>query len=324
MSDPGRGVSREDGLLVAGQAGPRAALGRARLDLPARPRGRGSPAPGAVSALHVNYGLRDAADADERHCGELCERLGVELEVRRPPAPGAGNLQAWARDERYGAAAQLALAARARRRRRPHRDRSGRDDPLPAGVLAEPPRAAGHAPARRLAGPAAAAVHARADRRRTAASEGCAWREDESNEHGRVRARPDPRARCVPALREIHPAAEAERAGARRRSCATRPRCSTRSSTSVLDGAQEISLARLRELPAALARLVVQRLADGAAGRPAPGDGAAGRGDRGAVRPRARRLDLPHGVRAVADGGMLRFERTPPVAAGSARSYDRP
>ncbi len=35
----------------------------------------------AVSALHVNYGLRESADADERHCAALCEALGVELEV---------------------------------------------------------------------------------------------------------------------------------------------------------------------------------------------------------------------------------------------------
>ena len=30
-----------------------------------------------VAALHCNYGLRQAADADERHCAGLCERLGV-------------------------------------------------------------------------------------------------------------------------------------------------------------------------------------------------------------------------------------------------------
>src|ERR1700722_6498030 len=46
----------------------------------------------AVSALHVNYGLRgDRADADERYCQALCERLGVELSVLRagaaPSAP---------------------------------------------------------------------------------------------------------------------------------------------------------------------------------------------------------------------------------------------
>src|SRR5438270_194405 len=74
------------------------------LDLAVRIAG-----PEQVSAVHVNYGLRDAADGDERHCVELCRRLGVALEVRRPRRPESGNLQAWARDERYGAATQEAV-----------------------------------------------------------------------------------------------------------------------------------------------------------------------------------------------------------------------
>src|SRR5207302_8433845 len=88
------------------------------LDLAARLCG-----PENVGALHVNYGLRADADADERHCVELCERLGVELEVvhatRAPePAPSSGgrggdpepsgNLQAWAREVRYSEAERLA------------------------------------------------------------------------------------------------------------------------------------------------------------------------------------------------------------------------
>jgi len=66
---------------------------------------------GGVRALHVNYGLRGAeSDADERHCGALCEQLGVELEiVRASRVQGeTGNLQAWARDVRYTAAMELA------------------------------------------------------------------------------------------------------------------------------------------------------------------------------------------------------------------------
>ena len=65
----------------------------------------------AVSTVHANYGLRGAADADERHCAEVCEALGVQLDVRRPVRPSeSGNLQAWARTERYRAAAELAIA----------------------------------------------------------------------------------------------------------------------------------------------------------------------------------------------------------------------
>ncbi len=74
------------------------------LDLAVRARG-----PEAVAALHVNYGLRPEAEADERHCAELCAELGVELTAERPQRPGgAGNLQAWARDARYAAATRLA------------------------------------------------------------------------------------------------------------------------------------------------------------------------------------------------------------------------
>ncbi|HEY6551216.1 MAG TPA: tRNA lysidine(34) synthetase TilS, partial [Solirubrobacterales bacterium] len=70
--------------------------------------------PEAVTALHVNYGLRDDSDEDEAHCARLCERLGCRLEIERPRRPeGPGNLQGWARDARYSAAAKLALSHRA-------------------------------------------------------------------------------------------------------------------------------------------------------------------------------------------------------------------
>ncbi|HZU61296.1 MAG TPA: hypothetical protein VE983_10040, partial [Solirubrobacteraceae bacterium] len=65
--------------------------------------------------------------------------------------------------------------------------------------------------------------------------------------------------------------------------------------------------AALRSLPLALRRLVVQRLADGAAGQPAPGT--ARRADEVAALGQNAALDLPHGVRAVVERGVLRFER---------------
>ena len=57
-----------------------------------------------VSALHVNYGLRDASDADEQLCRRLCESRGVSLTVERVSLPDGGNLQAEARDRRYALA----------------------------------------------------------------------------------------------------------------------------------------------------------------------------------------------------------------------------
>lgn len=61
---------------------------------------------GPVQALHVNYGLRAEADADEAHCAALCARLGVPLTVHRAGEP-RGNVQAWAREVRYAAAHAL-------------------------------------------------------------------------------------------------------------------------------------------------------------------------------------------------------------------------
>jgi tRNA(Ile)-lysidine synthase len=115
----------------------------------------------------------------------------------------------------------------------------------------------------------------------------------------------------VPALRKIHPAAE-ENVLALAEILRGEGEVLDALVDQVLEGRPEVELARLRALPSALGRLVVQRLADGAAGRPAPGtarriDEVAAMGDNAA-------LDLPHGVRAVSEGGVLRFiRRTGPV-----------
>jgi tRNA(Ile)-lysidine synthase len=64
---------------------------------------------GEVTALHVDYGLRDSSAEDAAHCDALCARLGVPLHIHRPRRP-EGNLQAWARDVRYAEALRLAEA----------------------------------------------------------------------------------------------------------------------------------------------------------------------------------------------------------------------
>jgi tRNA(Ile)-lysidine synthase len=76
----------------------------------------------------------------------------------------------------------------------------------------------------------------------------------------------------------------------------------------VVGSGPSVSLTRLRELAPALRRLVVQRLADAAAGRFAPGvarraDEIAGLSERG-----TSRLDVGQGLRAVAEYGALRFD----------------
>ncbi|HEX5146952.1 MAG TPA: tRNA lysidine(34) synthetase TilS [Conexibacter sp.] len=269
-----------------------------------------------VCAVHVNYGLRDEARDDERHCAELCERIGVALTVERPRRPEAGgNVQAWARDVRYALAMRLAL----------------QPDPARPGVVA-----AGHtaddqvetilyrlasSPSRRallgmrprdgllvrpLLGVTRAQTTAYCEQR------GLAWRDDLSNDGDRY-ARNRVRNGLVPALERIHPAAAAN---------VLRVAGLLRDEGEVLDalvaeqldergGRPQIPLERLAALPPALRRLVVQRLADGAAGKLVPG--AAKHADDVAALRRSGRamLDLGGGVRAVAERGVLHAERGP-------------
>ncbi|HEU4703162.1 MAG TPA: tRNA lysidine(34) synthetase TilS [Conexibacter sp.] len=267
-----------------------------------------------VRAVHVNYGLRDEAPDDERHCVELCERLGVALSVERPRRPEAGgNVQAWARDVRYAVATSLALEA-------------GSEAP---GVVA-----AGHtaddqvetilyrlasSPSRRallgmrprdglLVRPLLGVT--RAQTTAYCAARGLAWRDDVTNGQDRY-ARNRVRNELVPALAQIHPAAAEN---------VLRTAALLRDEGEVLDalvgeqldergGRLEIPLERLAALPPALRRLVVQRLADGAAGKLVPG--AAKHAEEVAALRRTGRalLDLGGGVRAVAERGVLHAER---------------
>ena len=259
----------------------------------------------AVTALHVNYGLREGADADERHCAAACARLGVALEVRRPRRHERGNLQAWARDERYGAAARLALA---------------RGGDVAAGHTASDQvetvlyRLASSPSRRALLG-----MHAQDGmlvrpllpftRAQTAAyceQRGLTWREDPSNESNAY-ARNRIRARLVPALAAAHPAAQ-RNVLALVEVLRDEAEVLEELVDGVLAGAREIELHRLRGLAPALCRLVVQRMADEAARGPVPGVARraaeiAALGDRGTAA-----LALAGGVRAVAEYGRLRFE----------------
>ena len=61
----------------------------------------------SVSALHVNYGLREGAGEDEAFCRELCAELEVPLTVERVSVPDTGNLQDRAREARYALAERL-------------------------------------------------------------------------------------------------------------------------------------------------------------------------------------------------------------------------
>jgi len=267
---------------------------------------------GAVTALHVNYGLRDDSDADAAHCECLCERLEVRLQVEQPRRPeGPGNLQAWARDTRYAAAARLALPGEALIATGHTADDQVEtilyrlaSSPSRRALLGMRPRDG------RLVRPLL--DFSREQTTSYCEERGLEWRDDPTNA-GSAYARNRVRHRLAPALAEIHPAAARN---------VLRTAELLRDEAEVLDaivdaelggsngeGRGTIALERLGELAPALRRLVVQRLADRAAGRPVPG--AANHADEVAAlrRTGTAMLDLGGGVRAVVERGVLHTER---------------
>jgi tRNA(Ile)-lysidine synthase len=277
------------------------------LDLAARVAG-----PAEVTALHVNYRLRDDCDEDERHCAALCESLGVELEVERPRRPeGPGNLQAWARDSRYAAAIRLAQPRGATIVTGHTAD--DQVETILYRLASSPSRRAllGMRPrdgslARPLLGFTREQTTAYCEQR------GLAWRDDSSNAEP-VYARNRVRHGLLPELAKIHPAAAAN---------VLRTAALLRDEADVLEALVDaevdgsggsargtISLARLEQLQPALRRLVVQRLADGAAGQPVPGAARFAEQVTGLRRTGTAMLDLGGGVRAVVEAGVLHAVR---------------
>jgi tRNA(Ile)-lysidine synthase len=254
-------------------------------------------------ALHVNYGLRDEADDDERACAELCERLGVELHVHRARRPARGNVRSWAREVRYAEAARLGGTVAT------GHTATDQVETVLYRLAASPGRRAllgMDASAGDVVRPLLAAGVTREETAGWCRARGLQWREDASNADDRF-ARSRVRHGLVDALRAVHPGAERN---------VLRTAALLRDEAAVLDevvetalaGRDHIAIDHLAALPPALGRLVVRRLAEDAAGRlcaRAPGrlaeilalgDGA---------------LDLGDGARAVVGGGILRVEPTP-------------
>ncbi len=271
-----------------------------------------------LRALHVNYGLRPDADADERHCRELCKRLGVAIEVVRASRPAeAGNLHAWARKLRYREAERVAQELGAPQkiaRIATGHTASDQVETILYRLAASPGRRALLGMNRRegrLVRPLLGIT-----RDQTAAycrGHGLSWREDASNEDQRF-ARARVRLGVVPALRAVHPAAEEN---------VLRTAQLLRAEAEVLDelldaeldGGASIAIERLRALPEALARLVVVRLAEDAADAYVPQAGARV-AEILALAERGGRAELHVGglVAAVVEGGRLRMSRLPPRA----------
>jgi tRNA(Ile)-lysidine synthase len=265
---------------------------------------------GAVHALHVNYGVRAAAAAEQERCEALCERLGVQLSVvGAVRGSGSGNFQAWAREIRYDAARELARGRGAAVAS--GHTASDQVETILYRLAASPGRRALlgiPASERGVIRPLLALT--RDETARYCEARGLEWSEDESNASERY-ARNRVRAGLLGCLRELHPAADRN---------VLRTAELLREETELLDGlvdaelggGESIELDRLAGMPSALARMVVVRLAEGAAGVlvPQAGDrveeilalGAGGGGE----------LHVGGNVGAVMCGGLLRMVRLPP------------
>ena len=267
-----------------------------------------------VSALHVNYGLREDAELDQALVERLCEQLGVPLRVETVTL-SKGNTQEQARDARYALAEGLAEGDYAAA----HTATDQAETVLYRLAVSPGSRALhGMAPRRgRLVRPLLGVT--RDEVRDYLRAQGLEWREDPSNADRRF-ARARVRHDVLEALRELSPASERTIAETARQ---------LRDEAEVLDavvsdalkelgGGPAISLDALLDQPPAVRRLVLRALADRAAD--APGAAARGRPSRSLSRHEAdeilalgqrgtKSLDLGGGLRAVAEYGTLRFTR---------------
>jgi tRNA(Ile)-lysidine synthase len=267
-----------------------------------------------VSALHVNYGLREGADEDEAFVRELCASLDVPLLVEHVSLGAEGNLQERAREARYALAEQHAVGHYATG----HTASDQAETVLYRLAVSPGSRALQGMPARRgrLVRPLLGVT--REEVRAYLESRGLSWREDPSNadrQFARARVRHD----LLEALRTIGPAAERTIAETARQ---------VREEAEVLDAAVDAALEELGQGPAvsasdlgrlqpAVRRLVLRRMAEAAGGELGAGDAErilelGGRG--------SKSLDLGGGLRVVVEYGTLRFTRAadaeapPPVA----------
>jgi tRNA(Ile)-lysidine synthase len=259
-----------------------------------------------VHALHVNYGLRPGSDADEQFCRLVCSRVDVPITIEKVTL-GEGNLQAQAREARYEIAERLAgehgcdFAAA-------HTASDQAETVLYRLSVSPGSRALlGMAPRRgRLVRPLLEA--SREDTREYCRGRGLSWRDVPTNEDPRF-ARSRLRHEVLPVLRALSPAAEHTIA---------ETSFLLRDERLVIERAADAVIAQLgiptplealRLEPIGLARTVLVRLAERAAGDATV---ALSRADCAAILALSdegtQMLDLGGGLRAVAEYGALRFQ----------------
>jgi tRNA(Ile)-lysidine synthase len=266
-------------------------------------------------ALHVNHGLRESAERDERFCADLCRRLGLELRIEAVEVGSDGNVEAAAREARYAVAEDV-------------RAHHGLDvvatghtandlvETIIYRLVASPGRRAllgmssrNGRIVRPLLSVGREQTHA------YCAEAGLPWREDESNLDTSL-ARNRIRHEVMPELRAVHPAADAN---------ILATAAELRDESDLLDAAvvaameqigaggapPAVEAVQLSSLPSALRRLILRRLAEQAAGQAVPiNTSRLAEIERLARAPGSSYLDLGAGIRAACEYGVIRFQAT--------------
>jgi tRNA(Ile)-lysidine synthase len=296
-------VERGSSAVVLISGGPDSACAAAGL---ARALG-----PGDVHALHVNYGLREAAAGDERVCRELCAKLRIDLHVERATLP-EGNVQAAARDARYAAAERLRGRAGAAVIVTGHTRTDLAEtvlyrlavSPGARGLLGLPSRSG------RVVRPLLALERTRT--RELAVAAGLPFADDETNDDPRY-ARNRVRAEVLPVLRQLSPAAErniAETRGELADDAALLERVVLEELERMGSdaGAVAVRADELADREPALRRLCLRALAERASGRRvALGRALADEILRVGARFEGGEVDLGGGLRAVCESGTIGF-----------------
>jgi tRNA(Ile)-lysidine synthase len=265
-----------------------------------------------VQAVNVDYGLREDSAADAAACAELCGRLGVRLHASRVTLEEGGNLQAAARDARYGLAEQLRERLGAEWIATGH-TRTDLAETLLYRLAASPGRRAllGLAPRRgRVVRPLLGLT--REETRELAVAAGLPFRDDPSNlDPAFARARI--RSEVLPVLRELNPGAERNIA-ATRAELAEEGELLDELTARALEeagagaGLSVIRAEALAPMQPALRRLALRALAERAAGFELALPAARVREIvRLAATPEGGEVELGDGVRAICEGGMVRF-----------------
>lgn len=273
----------------------------------------GALGPEAVQGLHVNYGFRPDSGDDQAAAEELCERLGLELEVMQVRLDtDSANLQAAAREARYEIAERLRAQLGAAWIATGH-TRSDLAETVIYRLASSPGRRAmlGLAPRRGYVVRPLLEI-GRAETRRLATEAGLPFHDDPSNVDPRF-ARVRIREQALPVLREINPAVE-ENVAATWAELAEEAEALEALADEALEaagaapGTPVLRVEQLADLHPAIRRLALRALAARVALREvALGQERAEEVWRLVNHPEGGEVDLGGGLRAICEAGLIRF-----------------